>query len=74
MRLYEELDLLRPAQTDHFTGYRYYAADQLPWLNRLLALKDLGFSLKQIAGLLHADPPVEQLRGMLRLRRAELDR
>jgi len=72
LRYYDEVGLLRPAQVDRFTGYRYYSFDQLPRLNRILALKDLGFSLEQIAQLLSEDLPAAQLRGMLRLRRAEL--
>jgi effector-binding domain-containing protein len=57
---------------DRFTGYRYYSADQLPRLNRLLVLKDLGFSLEQIAQLLDEALPPAQIRGMLRLKQAEI--
>jgi DNA-binding transcriptional MerR regulator len=71
LRYYDELGLLRPAESDRFTGYRYYAYEQLSRLNRILALKDLGFSLEQIKALLDAPPSAEQLRGMLRLRQAE---
>jgi len=56
---------------DRFTGYRYYSADQLPRLNRILALKDLGLSLEQIAPLLRDKLTVEQMRGMLRLKQVE---
>ncbi|HLB47902.1 MAG TPA: helix-turn-helix domain-containing protein [Anaerolineales bacterium] len=73
LRLYDEMGLLKPARVDNFTGYRYYSADQLPRLNRILALKDLGFSLEQIAQLLKDDLPVEQLRGMLKMKRAEIE-
>jgi DNA-binding transcriptional MerR regulator len=52
LRYYDELGLLKPAHVDHFTGYRYYSADQMPRLNRILALKDLGFSLEQTRRLL----------------------
>lgn len=72
LRHYDELGLLKPASQDPFTGYRYYAFDQLPRLNRILALKDLGLSLEQIARLLEQGLPPEQLRGMLRLKQAEL--
>jgi DNA-binding transcriptional MerR regulator len=72
LRHYDEMGLLKPTQVDRFTGYRYYSFDQLPRLNRILALKDLGFSLEQIAQLLGEDLPAAQLRGMLRLRQAEL--
>ncbi len=72
LRYYDELGLLPPAQVDRFTGYRYYSADQLPRLNRILALKDLGLSLEQIASLLNEELPPAQLRGMLRLKQSEL--
>ena len=48
LRYYAETDLLKPVKVDALTGYRFYSADQLPRLNRILALKDLGFSLDQI--------------------------
>jgi DNA-binding transcriptional MerR regulator len=72
LRHYDELGLLRPAHVDPDSGYRSYTADQLPRLNRVIALKDLGFGLEQIRGLLDDHIPAEELRGMLRLRRAEL--
>jgi effector-binding domain-containing protein len=74
LRHYDELGLLVPARIDRFTGYRYYALDQLPRLNRILALKDLGFSLDEVARLLDEGLPVAQIQGMLRLKQAELDR
>lgn len=72
LRYYEEVGLLKPVQVDRYTGYRYYQMDQLPRLNRILALKDLGFALDQIAQLLTTALPPAQLRGMLRLKQAEL--
>lgn len=71
LRHYDELGLLKPAHVDRFTGYRYYAVEQLPQLNRILALKDLGLSLEQIAALLRTDVSAGEIRGMLRLRQAE---
>ncbi|MGI8586683.1 MAG: MerR family transcriptional regulator [Chloroflexia bacterium] len=72
LRYYDEIGLLCAARIDRFTGYRYYTADQLPRLNRILALRDLGLSLDRIALLLDTDLPIEQIRTMLTLRRAEL--
>lgn len=69
---YDAIGLLQPAQVDRFTGYRYYTLEQLPRLNRILALRDLGFSLEQVAALLAETLSAEELRGMLRLRRAQL--
>lgn len=72
LRHYDDIGLLVPAHVDPHTGYRYYTADQLPRLNRIVALKDVGFSLDQISQLLNTAVSDDQLRGMLRLRRAEL--
>jgi len=73
LRYYDEMDLLKPVKVDHFTGYRYYSADQLPRLNRILALKDLGFSLEQIKLMLADGLSLEQLRGMLKVQRSEVE-
>jgi DNA-binding transcriptional MerR regulator len=72
LRFYDEEGLLRPASTDNWTGYRHYELDQLPTLNRILALKDLGLSLDQIRAMLGDELTPEQLRGMLRLKQSEL--
>ncbi|KOT90190.1 MerR family transcriptional regulator [Streptomyces sp. NRRL F-5755] len=72
LRHYDAIGLLRPARTDPVTGYRYYEAAQLARLNRIIALKDLGFTLQQIAAVLDEQVSAAELRGMLRLRRAEL--
>ncbi len=72
LRYYDEVGLLKPLKVDKETGYRYYSASQLPRLNRILALKDLGFSLEQVAQVLNSGVSLEELRGMLRLKQAEL--
>lgn len=72
LRHYDDLGLLKPTHVDPFTNYRYYSADQLPRLNRIVALKDLGFSLEQIGQLLSEALSAEQMQGMLKLRRAEI--
>jgi len=68
---YDEIGLLAPAQVDDRTGYRWYSADQLARLHRILALRDLGFSLTEIQPVVDEVVSVDELRGMLRLRRAE---
>lgn len=72
LRYYDQLGLLKPIEVDSFTGYRYYSASQLPRLNRILALRGLGFSLEQIKDVLDEGLTVEQMRGMLRLRHAQI--
>ncbi len=71
---YDEMGLLRPVHVDRFSGYRYYEISQLSRLNRILALKDLGFSLEQVAQLLDENLSTGELRGMLRLKQMELSR
>jgi DNA-binding transcriptional MerR regulator len=66
LRHYDALGLLKPAKVDPFTGYRYYSAKQLLSLNRILALKEVGFSLEEIARILQEKPTHEELRGMLK--------
>ncbi|HKX39066.1 MAG TPA: MerR family transcriptional regulator [Burkholderiales bacterium] len=73
LRYYDELGLLKPARVEPETGYRYYSAAQLPKLNRILVLRDLGLSLEQIAQALRDDLPAGELRGMLLMRRAEAE-
>jgi DNA-binding transcriptional MerR regulator len=73
LRLYDEMGLVKPAHIDPFTEYRYYQVEQLPRVNRILALKDLGLSLEQIKQLLSDDMPLAMLQQMLSTRQAEMD-
>ena len=69
---YDQIELFNPAYVDRLTDYRYYSRDQLPRINRILALKDLGLSLKQIDELLADDLALAELQGMLRIKRIEI--
>lgn len=75
LRRYDKLGLLTPSHTDKFTGYRYYTVDQLARLNRIVALRKLGFSLEQVSQLLadHKDLTAVEMQGMLRMRQAEIE-
>jgi DNA-binding transcriptional MerR regulator len=72
LRHYAAIGLLTPAYTDPLTGYRYYTPDQLTRLHRLVALKDLGFPLEQIAALLDSSLSAEQLHDALVQRRSQV--
>jgi DNA-binding transcriptional MerR regulator len=74
LRYYDSIGLLRPQRIDPETGYRYYSAGQLERLNRILALKDLGLSLDQVAPMLDDKISAAEIRGMLALKKAELER
>ncbi len=54
LRYYDSEGLLVPDEIDRFTGYRYYSAARLADCNRIISLKELGFSLEQIKKHLHA--------------------
>ena len=67
LRHYDAVGLLRPAHVDPHTGYRFYEADQLARLNRVIALKELGLTLDQVRAILDGELAAGELRGMLRL-------
>ncbi|MEV0633896.1 MerR family transcriptional regulator [Streptomyces sp. NPDC050619] len=48
LRLYDELELLRPARVDPHTGYRYYAVEQLEQARLVAWLRRLGMPLARI--------------------------
>src|SRR5262245_243508 len=73
LRFYDQLGLLQPAHADPQTGYRYYSIRQLPRLNCILALKDLGLTLEQIGPLLEDELSPAELRAMLTIKRAQLE-
>ena len=73
LRHYDAIGLLTPAHVDPSNGYRYYQARQLSRLNRIIALKELGFTLTQVKSILDEHVDAQELRGMLRLRQAELE-
>ncbi len=73
LHYYDEIGLLKPAHIDPQTGYRYYSAKQLPQLNRILALKDLGLALDHIARMMRADVSDEEIHGMLLMKKAEVE-
>lgn len=73
LRYYDEIGLLSPEFTDPQTGYRFYSARQLPRLNRILVLKELGLSLEQVAHLLARDTSTDEMRRMLALRKAQIE-
>ena len=72
LRHYAHEELLEPVWIDRFSGYRYYSLEQLPKLNRILALKDMGFTLEQIKQMLNNKLTVDELREMLNTKRQDL--
>lgn len=52
LRYYDETGLLKPAEIDKSTSYRQYSTTQIPALNRIIFLRDLGFNVSEIAVVL----------------------
>ncbi|MBR3105688.1 MAG: MerR family transcriptional regulator [Clostridia bacterium] len=73
LRHYDEIGLLKPAETDCFTDYRYYREDQLPTVCRITALKDMGFSLADIVKILAVYDDREQMERFFSSRQGELE-
>jgi DNA-binding transcriptional MerR regulator len=74
LRYYDQCGLLKPNALVPGTGYRYYSLEQLAYLHRILALKDLGFPLEQISLLLKEDLSLDQIRAMFALKQAQVQR
>jgi effector-binding domain-containing protein len=72
LRYYDEIGLLKPVKVDQFTAYRYYSADQLPKLNYIIALKDMGLSLEEVATFVDNSLEPHQMRDLFILKKGEL--
>lgn len=49
LRYYDEIGLLKPAQIDKYSGYRLYTVDQIANLQKIILLRDVKFSVAEIA-------------------------
>ncbi len=72
LRYYDDAGLLKPVHVDPWPNYRYYFMSPLPQLNRILALKHLGFTLEQMVPLLNDEVAPEHLRQLLEHKQAEI--
>jgi DNA-binding transcriptional MerR regulator len=74
LRHYDRLGLLVPAYVDPASRYRWYTARQVSRLQRILSLRELGFSLEHVAGILEEDPRGRTVRRLLELKREDIGR
>ncbi|MFF7328907.1 MerR family transcriptional regulator [Streptomyces sp. NPDC008150] len=56
LRLYDELDLLKPARVDPYTGYRYYAPAQLERARLVAWLRRIGMPLAAVRTVCALEP------------------
>ena len=73
LRHYDQIGLFKPIHVNPENGYRYYSIEQLPDLNRILALRDLGFTLEQIGRLIQDNISPDEIQGMLKLKQAQIE-
>ena len=72
LRHYDDIGLLKPAQIDDFSGYRYYREEQLFIIGRITALKDMGFALADIIRILEIYDDKDKLDDFLMARQSQL--
>jgi DNA-binding transcriptional MerR regulator len=72
LRHYDELDILRPAETDRATGYRRYRRDQVETGRTIARLRELEVPLDEIRALLAIDDAAGRAR-RLDLHRARIE-
>lgn len=65
LRYYDEMGLLTPVEIDRFTGYRYYAEEQLIAAGRIVSLRDMGFGLTAIGVMLSCPDDREMAERMM---------
>lgn len=71
LRHYDKEGLLCPDYVDHFSGYRYYSADQIGQVQKIELLKSSGLSLKEIRDILKNDGDNEVIKGILEHRESK---
>ncbi|MBO7632182.1 MAG: MerR family transcriptional regulator [Lachnospiraceae bacterium] len=72
LRHYDDIGLLKPAEIDSFTGYRYYREDQLFTIGRITSLRDMGFGLTDIVKMLDFYNDPDRMEEVLSGKQAEL--
>ena len=74
LRHYDDIGLLKPAEIDDLTGYRYYREEQLFTIGRITSLKDMGFALADIIKILDNYDDKEKMDAFLSERQKELSK
>ena len=72
LRYYDEIGLIKPVRVDELTGYRYYSIEQLPHLNRIIMLKEIGLSLDDIGSTLNGGAQVDHIKQLLQVKKLEI--
>ena len=68
LRYYDETGLLKPAFVDEENNYRYYTTEQLMDVQKIISLRQIGFSINEIKKILDG----ENMEGIFEQRKMEL--
>ena len=79
LHYYDEIGLLRPAEVDRFTGYRFYDEQSLFRMQEILFYRELDFSLKSIGEILSSpnynkEMALKEQKKLLTLKKERLER
>ena len=77
LRRYHQARLLEPETVDPFSGYRYYAAEQIPIAQVIHRLRELDMPLAEVKAILATEDPqrrADLIAGHLQRLEGELDR
>jgi DNA-binding transcriptional MerR regulator len=72
LRFYDDEGLLKPCKVDEWTGYRYYSGEAITKLHHILALKQIGLSIKEIKTILEKNLTNEELINLLISKKTEM--
>jgi len=73
LRYYDDFGILKPIAVDEASGYRYYSAEQLLTVQRIIAYKELGLTLELIKPLLDTQATPQLVISTLERKRNELE-
>lgn len=69
LRYYEEMGIFKPAQIDDDTGYRYYTSSQLVDIHRIVALRQMNFSIDEIRSIVSG----REIESILKRKKTEME-
>ena len=72
LRHYEKNGLFHPAEIDKINGYRLYSANQIPLLMRIIALRDMGFSINDIGDIIDRFEEKDYIQKVFQLKSDEI--
>lgn len=69
LRYYDEVGLLKPAYIDPENGYRYYTSNQMVDLHKVIALRQMGFTVEEVIFIMNG----ENIESIMDIRKREIE-